>query len=234
VLQVDLIPENLKNINNPLSWERSCAGGAFNFHATELGTSLVEAGLQNSVIRLGAEMNGTWETDYVGPTKLEQRLWATCFANEVTALRRATGQHFLIDWNQNACKYNIPFARFYPGNSYVDIMGLDFYDVSCETPRTPRSFGQLANEPLGLASLLSFAAAHGKSMSLPEWGLSTIPSGDDPNYIDGIGSAFYGGNFGFESYFDGASGNQKALPLGSRTPLSLATFHKWFGSNLNP
>ena len=49
----------------------------------------MDAGLGNSVIRLGAEMNGTWETDFVGTTTVEQNLWAKCFANEVTV--HATG-----------------------------------------------------------------------------------------------------------------------------------------------
>ena len=77
-----------------LRWigRRSCAAGDYDSYATELGTNLVAAGLQNSVIRLGPEMNGTWETDFMGTTTQEQNLWATCFANEVTAMRQAAGR----------------------------------------------------------------------------------------------------------------------------------------------
>jgi hypothetical protein len=232
VLQVDLIPISLKNVNDPLSWERSCAAGKFDSYANQLGNSLVAAGLQNSVIRLGPEMNGTWETDFVGTTRVEQRLWARCFDNEVTGIRRAVGGHFLIDWNPNACKFNIPYLRFYPGNSYVDIMGLDVFDVSCVAPQTPYAFSRLEHEPAGLSSFESFAAAHKKPMSLPEWGLSTIPTGDDPKYIDGIGSAFDTMDFSFETYFDSTYATSgKALPLGPRTPLSVAEFRRWFGSS---
>jgi len=234
VLQVDLIPTSLKDIVDPLSWEESCAAGKFNSHATELGKSLVAAGLQNSVIRLGAEMNGTWETDFVGRTPVEQQQWVRCFDNEVIGLRLAIGEHFLIDWNPNACKYNLSFSRLYPGNSYVDMMGLDLFDVACIAPRTPYSFAQLANEPTGLSSFEAFATAHKKPMSLPEWALSTIPSGDDPQYIAGIGSTFDSRDFAFESYFDGAGGGSKALPLGPRTPLSIQAFQKWFGSGVKP
>ena len=230
VLQVDLIPTNLKDINDPLSWERSCSAGKFNSRATQLGRSLVAAGLQNSVIRLGAEMNGTWESDFVGRKPVEQQQWVKCFDNEVIGLRLAPGEHFLIDWNPNACKYNLPYSRLYPGNSYVDIMGLDLYDVACLAPSKPYSFAKLANEPAGLSSFESFAIAHKKPMSLPEWGLSTIPSGDDPKYIDGIGSAFDSKDFAFEAYFDVTGRKIKALPLGSRTPFSILAFRKWFGS----
>ena len=232
VLQVDLIPLSLKDLTNPLSWEKSCAAGKFDSYAIQLGNNLVAAGLQDSVIRLGPEMNGTWETDFVGTTPSEQRLWARCFDNEATGLRRAAGGHFLIDWNPNACKYSLPFARLYPGNAYVDIMGLDLFDASCLAPQEPYSFARLEHEPAGLSSFEAFATAHKKPMSLPEWGLSTIPIGDDPQYIDGIGSAFDTKDFAFETYFDstdGASG--KALPLGPRTPLSIPAFQRWFGNS---
>jgi beta-mannanase len=226
VLDVDLIPGSLSDTNDPSGWEQSCANGDYNTYAATLGTNLVAAGLQNSVIRLGTEMNGPWEADYIGTTTNEQNLWATCFANEVTAMRQATGEHFLFDWNPNACSMNVPYANFYPGNAYVDIVGLDIYDLACDTPTTSVSFTQLANEPAGITSFEAFANAQGKPMSFPEWGLESSPSGDDPAYIDGIGSAVANGNFAFEAYFDaGANGT---VPLGSSTPLSLAQFQKWF------
>jgi hypothetical protein len=68
-------------------------------------------------------------------------------------------------------------------------------------------------------------------MSLPEWGLSTIPAGDDPGYINGIGSTFTNKDFAFESYFDGAGGpSSKAMALGPSTPLSDVAFQQWFGT----
>jgi hypothetical protein len=226
VLQVDLIPDSLENTNNPLSWEQSCAAGDFNSYATTMGNNLVAAGLQNSVIRLGPEMNGTWEADYMGSTAQEQSLWATCFDNEVTGLRQAAGANFLIDWNPNAC--NIPFSTIYPGNAYVDIIGLDAYDASCVSSSNV-TFSQLANEPDGLASVEAFAVSQGKPMSLPEWGLYASPAGDDPGYINGIGSMVANGDFSFEAFFD--AGAQNTLELGTGTPLSTAAFQQWFGNS---
>jgi hypothetical protein len=230
VLQVDLIPDSLEDISDPLSWEQSCAAGDFDSYATELGTNLVAAGLQNSVLRLGAEMNGNWEADFIGTTTQEQNLWAQCFANEVTSLRQAVGENFLIDWDPNAGKGGYPYANFYPGNAYVDIMGLDLYDVDSNSPATSVTFSQLANEPFGLNYFETFAAAEGKPMSFPEWGLSTTPSGDDPGYIDGVASTVANGDFAFESYFDGAGGNNSVLALSSSTPLSVDAYQQWFGT----
>ncbi|MCU1362718.1 MAG: hypothetical protein JWM55_546, partial [Acidimicrobiaceae bacterium] len=232
VLQVDLIPANLEDVSDPLSWEQSCAAGAFDLHATALGENLVAAGLQNTVIRLGAEMNGTWEADFIGTTTQEQSAWAACFANEVTALRQASGQNFLIDWDTNACKGAYPYANYYPGNAYVDIVGLDLYDVDCTTPNSSVTFPQLNSEVYGLADFEAFAAAQGKPMSFPEWGLSTVPAGDDPAYIDGMASAVASKNFAFESYFGGSSDpNSKAEGLSSSTPLSLDAYQEWFGAS---
>jgi len=230
VLAMNLIPDKLANVKNPLRWEESCAKGAFNSYAKQLGRNLVAAGLANSVLRLGPEMNGVWESDFIGTAQNEQRLWAKCFANEATSFRQVAGEHFLMDWNPNACVGDYPYANFYPGNKYVDIVGLDLYDVGCNTPYTSLSFSQLTSEPSGLSHFEAFAASKRKPMSLPEWGLSSIPTGDDPAYINGIGTLFTKGNWAFETYFDQTGPNMKALPLSSNTPLSLVAFQKWFGS----
>ena len=200
ILQVDLIPSSLENATHPINWETSCAQGKYRSRATVLGASLVAAGLQDSVIRLGAEMNGEWEADFFGTTTTESRMWTRCFDSEVSGLRDAAGEHFLIDWNPNAC---IPFATLYPGNAFVNIVGLDFFDASCFAPDTKYSFAQLARERAGLLSFIAFSRSHHKPMSFPEWGLAKSPSGDDPQYIDGIGAAFDNDDFAFESYFDG-------------------------------
>jgi hypothetical protein len=230
VLAVNLIPDQLENVNNPLPWEKSCAAGAFDSYAKQFGTNLVSAGLGDSVIRLGPEMNGVWESDFIGTTKIEQKTWAKCFANEVTSMRQVAGEHFLFDWNVNACLGDYAYKNYYPGNAYVDIVGLDLYDVGCETPFTRLTFSQLAAERLGLNHFEGFAASKGKPMSLPEWGLSSVPAGDDPAYINGIGKAVADGNFAFETYFDQGGPKIKAMPLGPNTPLSDVAFRNWFGS----
>jgi len=231
VLAMGLIPSGLQTGGNPLSWESACAAGKYDSYATQFGKNLVAAGLQNSVLRLGPEMNGSWEPYFIGTTTTEQHRWTQCFDKEVTALRRAPGEHFLIDWNPNACVGNYSYKNYYPGNAYVDIMGLDLYDVGCLSPYKSLTFSQLASETAGLNYFEAFAAKKGKPMSLPEWGLSAIPSGDDPGYINGIGATVARHDFAFESYFDGTGPNVKALLLSSSTPLSVAAFRNWFGTS---
>jgi hypothetical protein len=230
VIAMNLIPTGIANVNNPLPWEKACAAGRYDSYARQFARNLVSAGIGNSVIRLGPELNGVWENDFIGTKKVEQKMWARCFANEVTSMRHISGEHLLFDWNVNACTGNFPFANYYPGNAYVDIMGIDIYDVGCDTPTTPLTFPELANETLGLTHFESFAEAKGKPMSLPEWGLVSTPSGDDPAYVDGIGATVASGDFAFETYFDQAGPIPGTLPLGPSTPLSVVAFQNWFGT----
>ena len=227
VLSEDLLPTGMGNPSNPLPWEQACAAGDYNTYAVTLAKNLVAAGFQNTVMRLGWEMNGPWENDFMGNTSQEQSLWASCFANEVTAMRSVAGGHFLFDWNPNACTQNVPYANYYPGNAYVDIVGLDLYDQSCLTPNTQVSFTQLASLPASLTSIEAFAAAQGKAMSIPEWGLVSGAGNDDPAYVNGIGASVNGGNYAFQAYFDAGADN--IIQLGSAAPLSTAAYTQQFG-----
>jgi Glycosyl hydrolase family 26 len=144
-------------------------------------------------------------------------------------MRAASGSNFLFDWDINACTQPIPYLNYYPGNAYVDILGLDFYDQGCDQPNTALSYSQLANEPYGLTSFEAFAAAQGKPMSFPEWGLASDPAGDDPAYIDGIANTVAHGDFAFQAYFE-VTGGGNNLPLSSGTPLSNSAYQQTFGS----
>jgi hypothetical protein len=226
ILGVNLIPNDLGDPSNPSGWEQSCDAEKFDAYSQTLGANLVATGLDNSVIRLGPEMNGSWEPDFMGTTTSEQRMWAKCFANEVTAMRQVAGEHFLFVWNPNACWENVPYSNYYPGNSYANILGLDLYDVACMAPSTQPAWSQLAREPAGLTYFEAFANARKKPMSFPEWGLVKDPSGDDSAYVNGIGSTIAKEDFSFETYFD--AGDVGILQIGPETPLSLRVFQRWF------
>ena len=129
-------------------------------------------------------------------------------------------------WNPNACVENVPYTNYYPGNAYVDILGLDLYDASCMTPTTPITWNRLVNEPAGLTNFEVFAKSQRKPMSFPEWGLLQSPNGDNAAFINGIGSTIAKGNFSFEVYFD--DGHSGTLQVGPETPSSLVAFQKWF------
>lgn len=237
VMGMDLIPQSAANAKDPLTWEQPCAAGNYDKYATILAKNLVSYGAGNIVIRLGVEANGSWEADYVGSTATEMKDWATCYDNEVTAMRAVPGAHFLFVWNPNACTTSIPLNGWYPGNSYVDIIGVDAYDQDCSTRKTvgqegwaaysTNSAGNPENDPEfpSIVNVEAFAKANGKALSIPEWGIDTSTS-DDDRYVTGMAQLFSNSNFSFESYFD--TGTDEIAPLGSAIPNATATYSQAF------
>lgn len=242
ILTQNLVPDSVANSDPPLVWEQACAAGDYNSYATQLGENLVSTGFENSVIRLGHEMNGNWYNDSLngtgsasGITTAEETAWGQCFAQEVTAMRAVPGSDFLFDWNVNASVASVPLASFYPGNAYVDIIGVDQYDAwpDGSKPSTSASeFQSLLSYPYSLTDtndIIAFAKSQGKPISIPEWGL--VPAsggglGDDPYYVSGIASLVANNNVAYQSYFD--SNSAGISPLGSSIPNATAEYIQSF------
>ena len=234
---MDLIPQSVSDNDDPLTWEQACAAGSYNQYATTLAKNLVSYGAGGIVIRLGIEANGSWEADYTGSTTTELNDWAKCYDNEVTAMRAVSGTHFLFVWNPNICTQDFALDEWYPGNSYVDIIGADAYDLDCSTNKTVSEEGWEAystdssantpNDPNfpSLANIEAFAVANGKPMSFPEWGLGAgMP--DDATYMADMGQMFSTDDFSFESYFN--TDGDGIAPLGSSIPSATAAYSRKF------
>ncbi len=227
ILTQNLIPDSLAA--DP-DWAARCAGGAYDSYAAQLARNLVKAGFGSSVIRLGPEMNGTWNVGSLGSTPASWKEWARCFAHEVRAMRAVPGSHLLFDWNVNANYRSIPLADFYPGNAYVDIIGIDFYDTSGEplpAVGSPGRWEALSRQPGSLTEVAAFAAAHHKPLSFPEW--ATVTSqGDDAAYVTSMGAFIDRHDVAFQSWFD--AGDNGILQLSpSRAPRSLRAYVRAFG-----
>lgn len=238
VMGMDLIPQSAANNKDPLTWEQPCAAGSFDQYATLLAKNLVSYGAGSIVIRLGVEANGSWEADYVGSTATEMKDWAKCYDHEVAAMRAVPGAHFLFVWNPNACTSNLPLNEWYPGDSYVDIIGIDAYDLDCSTRKTvgqegwaaysTNSAGNPENDPNfpSIVNLEAFASAHGKALSFPEWGIDSSTS-DDARYVTEMAQFFRNSDFSFESYFD--TGTDEIAPLGPTIPNATDAYTHAFG-----
>jgi hypothetical protein len=68
------------------------------------------------------------------------------------------------------------WTRFYPGDAYVDVLGVDYYNT-VENVNTLTDWNNAilsqdsAGAPVGLKRHLDFAASHNKPLILPEWGM---------------------------------------------------------------
>jgi len=199
VVTVDLFPKDADTSD----WRAEGAKGAFSGYASILARNLVRAGMGGAVIRLAHEANGTWYPDNVGDDALQESEWAEFWRRTVTAMRAVPGAHFSFDWCVAAGVRPIPFAAYYPGNAYVDTIGVDVYDAAVPAGVTDR-WRWLYRQPQGVGAVVRFARAHHKPLALPEWGLEPKSAGGigaDPAFMRGILDVLKRNDVSFESYF---------------------------------
>lgn len=204
----------------PADWRRRGARGEYDRYARALARRMVSAGLGDSIIRLGHEMNGTWYRDNVGSTPREFRDWRRFWARTVRVMRAQPGARFVFDWNIAAGYRPIPFAAYYPGDDVVDVVGIDYYDYRF-TRDVPASGGAArwraqVSQPGGLAAAIAFARRHGKPISLPEWGLAKPGEmrgglGDNPDFVRRVARLVRHTPTVYQSYFESPTGDTKQL-----------------------
>jgi beta-mannanase len=111
---------------------------------------------------------GTWFPNW-NEASHAPSAWIAAFQSTVSAIRAADPRAVVI-WNPNMGEGNnikgYTTEQFYPGDAYVDWIGVDAYDFGGYGPN--------------VQATINFAAAHGKPWSLPEWGLN---GSDDTAYM---------------------------------------------------
>ena len=169
----------------------------------------------------------------------------------VTGLATARAEDLRFDWNVSNGGERYDSTRFYPGDEYVDYVGVDVYDISwadgtypypdgcsdaCRRERQQAAWDSTYNSRFGLAFWTQFAADHGKPLTLPEWGLwdRTRTDGhggvDNPYFIERMHEFIDdpANNVAYQAYFEfdvGGNGNHR---LTSMTD-SGRTFRNLFG-----
>src|SRR3954453_12962900 len=226
IITQNLFPSQLNNTD----WRTAGAAGAYTDHAVKLAQRLVAVGQGNAVIRLAHEANGTWYADSIGNTDQEMDQWRQFWRQMVIAMRSVPGAHFKFDFCVNAGYRAIPLDKYYPGDDVVDIIGIDAYDSASNLPAGDARWQAIYNQRSGIREVLDFAKAHGKPLSIPEWGIgptgdSYLSAGDDPAYVNGIAWVVRNNRFAYQSYF---YNHQWATQLAA-SPLSLAAYRAAFG-----
>jgi hypothetical protein len=236
-LGVPIIPTNANNV--AVGTLATGATGAYNSYFVTLAQTLVAAGESNALLRLGWEFDGNWYA-WDASSPAAEANYASYFDQIVTAMRSVAGEAFKFVWNPDAAafvgqsvvsNYNVELA--YPGNAYVNYIGLDLYDQTWATPQTPANAWSSSTLP-ALSAAESFAAQEGKPISLCEWGVAIRSDGhglgDDPLYVNNMTSWMKNSanNVAYESYFDyntlPVGGDTNADITGGDFPNSLAAF----------
>jgi hypothetical protein len=224
-----------------------CGDGKFDSHWTQLGKNLVSHRLTTTVVRPGWEFDASW---YVWAADGRRQDYVSCFRHVVSAMRAVPGQRFQFLWNPAVSLHSFPAEQAYPGDEYVDYVGVDVYDTSwadgtypVAATATPEERQQaqakvwdtLLTGDHGLRFWASFASAHGKRMTIPEWGLSDRADGhgggDNVTFIDGILSFIEDphNDVAFALYFDAdtaAGDHHKISPADTRFPQSAASYQR--------
>lgn len=165
--------------------------GKYDSQFRGLADLMIRNGLADSVVRLGYEGNnkniGPWQgTD-------DPASYRAMFRRVVTLMRAQAGAAFRFDYNMavGPAGKATSFESLYPGDAYVDIVGLNIYDVWWGHPgATPADrWNHILTTTMGVNDFKAFAAAHNKPKSYPEWGLyrkgdSYAGGGDSPYFID--------------------------------------------------
>ncbi|CAO5239604.1 Beta-mannanase [Frankia sp. AgKG'84/4] len=180
VLSVPPFPENVG------ASLQACATGAYDDHWRQFGQTLNTTHRQNSIVRIAWEANGNWyQWSGTNPTA-----YVTCWRRIADAIRATANPDPLLDWSINAHGSQNPPSHnpldLYPGDPWVDIIGIDAYDHYPPSP-TQAAFDRQANDVGGITWLYDFARQHGKRFGVGEWGIVSgnddDGAGDNPHYI---------------------------------------------------
>lgn len=215
-----------------------CARGAYDQHWKKFGSFLVSKGRADSIVRIGWEFNGTfmyWHTD-PDPTNFKE-----CFRRVATAIR-STDPQVKIDWTFNAHNSPVPNGGTpwpaYPGDEYVDYIGIDPYD-HYPPSRDEATFRRQCEDPNGLCYAMKFAREHGKKVGVGEWGVASCSGnggGDNPLYIRMMWQTFVANAdvMGYESYYhDSLPGNVcSTIMNGGQNPKASAEYKRLWGAGV--
>ena len=182
----------------------SCAAGSYDAHWRKLADNLAFHGLHWAYLRLGWQMEtpgNAWAA--LPPGSGKEASYAGCFRRIVQTMRQeqpANQWKFVFNVTDTTWPNTTWLESVWPGDAYVDVVGVTVYDQSWIPDSYPYPSGCDAGCRLTrqqnawnhrfwhLLTLRDFATAHGKPMAFPEWGLLVRSDGhgggDNPYFVE--------------------------------------------------
>lgn len=198
--------------------------------------TLVRQGYGESIIRLGWEFNANW---YTWDASKNPEAWIAYWRRIVSTMRNTPGSSFRFDWCMTADARDFPAERAYPGDDYVDIIGLDFYNMplgSGDDSPEGRWNGR-KNMRHGLKWQRDFALSHDKPISFPEWGtgvhLKWGGPPDDPYFIDQMAAWIADNRVEYHCYWEYKNRDFDSRLADGRQANAGAAFKRHFGGRGN-
>jgi Glycosyl hydrolase family 26 len=211
-------------------------------------------------IRPAHEMNGNWYPwSVTNGNVADFRRAFIRYSNIIKTELKDKGYNakVTLSYNWDSNPSGVSIDAIWPGDEYVDVVGVDRYDVNWNSsPPNANDTEAEWNNVLtfnnkagnyGLNNWLAFAKAHGKPVGFPEWGLSDKSlsgSGDNPFWIQKMHD-FFAANAGsgpgqviFDVYFNvGGYGGWVQLYPSTGSPNAANRYKslKWgSGGTINP
>ncbi|MGC1305510.1 MAG: glycosyl hydrolase, partial [Caulobacteraceae bacterium] len=150
---------------------QSAGQGAYDSYYVQAAQELAAGQSTGPIyVRTGWEFNSSWEpwsaltdpTDYIA-----------AYQQFVDSFRTVSSR-FVFTWSPNIGDQGMNPAAAYPGNAYVDIIGMDFYwETQYDSSDPTTAWNTMLNQTYGLNWLAQFAAQEGKPIAIPEWGVES-------------------------------------------------------------
>lgn len=125
----------------------------------------------------------------------------TAFQRLVTRFR-AVSNRFRFTWNPNWTSSTTPqfdVTTCYPGDAYVDIIGLDlYYYLEYDDTNPVTAFNYARDQTYGLQWQVNFARSHGRALAMCEFATNW----DRPQWIDLMYSWFTQNRYAYSNYWD--------------------------------
>jgi hypothetical protein len=198
--------------NSTRGQHKQCAAGAFDDEISAIARAFARKGLDDVVIRLGWEPNGDGNFPWSAHLTSTE-MYKSCFRRQAMVIRSILPDAS-IDWtNRRGNGLRYPIDYIYPGDDFVDILGVMVYD-RWPTHPNQASWDNAADlrdsygGAKGLNSYLRMAKAHGKRLSVSEWGVSNNnndpSSRDNPFFIEKMFEFFRdnASQIAYEAYFN--------------------------------
>ena len=149
---------------------QAIASGQWDAALTGAFQAFVSGGYPAFYIRPAWEMNGNWMDWSVTPQNAAD--FNAAFAHIANLAHNFPGATINVIWNPNGGNYAIggmPFTQYYPGNQYVDTIGIDDYGEPVGLDTTPSAVAAGPSD-VELQNLIPFAQQNGKPLAFPETG----------------------------------------------------------------
>ena len=217
----------------PLIWQgatlSAAAAGAYNDDYAQVAQTILAniaagpaPGQSIIYIRTGWEQNLWGEMPWFATG--HEADFIAAFQQFVNVFRANDPTHrFQFVWCPNVG--GDPMMNSYPGDAYVDVMGMDFYyglNTLTNDPDPDRAFQEMLDN--GLTAIATTAAAHGKQLAFPEWGVNQDNFG---NYIKDFYDWCRVQGCLYATYWDNNGGYPAELSNGTNPETGAMFRHLW-------